>query len=41
MLAGVEAANPEAYADILSFISKRIGPGKGKTEPPKPPKPKA
>ena len=37
MIAGVEATNPEAYADIMSFVAKRLGDGKEKG--PKPQKP--
>ena len=42
MLAGMEAANPEAYADIASFITERLGKGKGEikqAKPIAPPKP--
>ena len=36
MLAGIQAANPEAYADIIDFIGKRTGKGDGKGKPSKP-----
>ena len=30
MIAGVEATNPEAYAEIVGFIARRLGGGDGK-----------
>jgi flotillin len=32
MLSGIEAVNPDAYAEIMEFISKRLGKGEGESE---------
>lgn len=39
MLAGIEATNPGGYAEILNFISKRVGKGDGKARTEEPAKP--